>query len=55
MKFGKQLDRHKIRGWDAFYIDYNGLKKSLKDRGSPTGDILDQEAQAPGVWGRAWR
>ncbi|CAK8985187.1 unnamed protein product [Durusdinium trenchii] len=50
MKFGKQLDRHKIRGWDAFYIDYNGLKKSLKDRGSPTGDILDQEAQVSSEW-----
>lgn len=30
MKFGKQLERHKIRGWDAFYVDYNGLKRSLK-------------------------
>lgn len=30
MKFGKQLERHKVRGWDAFYVDYNGLKKSLK-------------------------
>eukprot|EP00438_Fugacium_kawagutii_P027938 Skav234351 [mRNA] locus=scaffold1274:76201:77112:+ [translate_table: standard] len=30
MKFGKQLERYKIRGWDAYYVDYNGLKKSLK-------------------------
>lgn len=30
MKFGKQLERHKIRGWDEFYVDYIGLKTSLK-------------------------
>ena len=31
MKFGKQLERHKVTGWEAFYIDYGGLKRSLKD------------------------
>lgn len=30
MKFGKQLERHKVRGWDAFYVDYTGLKTSLR-------------------------
>ena len=31
MKFGKQLERHKVRGWEVFYVDYNALKRSLKD------------------------
>ena len=31
MKFGKQLERHKVNGWEAFYVDYGGLKRSLKD------------------------
>ncbi|CAJ1339361.1 unnamed protein product [Effrenium voratum] len=36
MKFGKQLERHKVSGWDAFYVDYGGLKRSLKQcYGSP--------------------
>ena len=24
------MERHKIRGWDEFYVDYIGLKTSLK-------------------------
>lgn len=31
MKFGKQLRRHWIPEWSAYYLDYALLKKSLKD------------------------
>ena len=30
MKFAKQLERHSISEWTAFYLDYKSLKKILK-------------------------
>ena len=38
MKFGKQLEKHKVRGWEALYIDYSGLKRSLKDHYGAYGE-----------------
>ena len=48
MKFGKQLERHKIRGWDDYYVDYNALKRSLKDCACKGDEVFDKEAQARG-------
>ena len=46
MKFGQQLERHKVRGWDAFYVDYNGLKASLKEYKSSVGNTWERDTSS---------
>mmetsp|Transcript_21760 Transcript_21760/g.39995 ORF Transcript_21760/g.39995 Transcript_21760/m.39995 type:complete len:812 (-) Transcript_21760:37-2472(-) len=45
MKFGKQLARHQIQRWSEFYVDYAGLKRSLRR-------LVDETPEAHSVDGK---
>jgi SPX domain protein involved in polyphosphate accumulation len=45
MKFGKDLEQYKVKGWEDAYIDYKGLKTILKrlEEENPDVDDIDSD------------
>lgn len=55
VRFGQQLRSSLIKDWYYYYIDYDGLKKSLRTDFEHTPAIVDQDGrQAPKKQRRPW-
>ena len=44
MKFGKDLEQYKVKGWEGAYIDYKGLKLILKKLEDKDADVEDLDS-----------